>query len=244
MQQQAYPEQPRPHRIPVLKIIGTILLVLILICGGLVTYVAYNFRIWAASFARGPLVTMVDQAGLPDDQTASIKRNLSRVADEFQAKRISYTEFTTIMQKLGEGPFFNLISVEAMKHQYGLAHPQTDAERAETMLMFDRFARGVVDSSIPQAKVQEVLALAHDPDESHPGGQSNRVTEAELKPFIDAMIKAVEAAGISAEPFEPDFAGEIDKAVTAVLGPSKTTSTAPAESAPADFATPESAPSP
>jgi hypothetical protein len=236
MQNEPYfPQQPEPRRIPVLKIIGTILLVLIIICGGLVTYVAYNFRGWAAGFARGPLLAMVDEVGLPDEQKASIKQNLSRVADAFQSGRISYTQFTTIIEKLSQGPFFDLIQGEAMQHQYTLAHPQEDAERAETMLLFDRFERGVVENSIPRQQVQDIMALAHDPDQPHADGKSNTVTEAELKPFIDAMRKAVESAKISGEPFEPDFAAEIDRAVSAVLGPSTpATSTAPAEAVPQD----------
>lgn len=228
-----FPQQPPPRRIPVLKIIGTMLLVLIIICGGLVTYVAYNFRNWAAAFARGPLLTLVDEAGLPDVQKASIKQNLSRVADAFQSGRISYTQFTTIIEKLSQGPFFDLIQVEAMQHQYTLAHPQADAERQETMLLFDRFERGLVEGTIRPQEVRDVMALVHDPDQSHADGKSKTVTEAELKPFIDAMRKAVETAKIPAEPFEPDFAAEIDRAVSAVLGPSATaTSTAPGEPLP------------
>lgn len=242
MQPEGYPPQPERRRFPVLKIIGTVLLIMILICGGLVTYVAYNMRGWMVSFARGPLVQMVDEAGLPDAQKASIKQNLNRLADAFQAGKISYTQFTSVVEKLSQGPFFELIQVEAMKHQYTLAHPQEDAERQATLLMFDRFARGIVEQSIPTPEVQKVLALSHDPDEAHSGG-SKQVTEAELKPFIEAMTKAVEGAKIPAEPFEPDYAAEIDKAVTAVLGPSATaTSTAPAAEQPAEPLLPETAP--
>lgn len=241
MQNEAYPPMPERRRFPVLKVIATVLLIMILICGGLVTYVAYNMRGWMVRIARGPLVSMVDEAGLPDEQKASIKQNLNRLADEFEAGRISYTQFTSIVEKLSQGPFFELIQVEAMKHQYGLAHPQNDQAQQDTLVMFDRFARGVAERSIPAAEVQKVLALSHDPDETHADG-SKQVTEAELRPFIDAMIKAVEAAKIPVEPFQPDYAGEIDKAVNAVLGPSSpTTSTAPAATQPAEMPLPESA---
>lgn len=236
MANQPFPQPDAPHarRFPVLKIIGTMMLVLILICGGLVTYVAYNFRSWAASFARGPLVSVVDQVDLSAEQKTSIKQNLNRVADAFQKGQISYTQFQAILQRLTTGPFFDLVQVEAMQHQYTLAHPTVDDEYKQTMLLFDRFERGIVEKTIPADQVRNVLALAHDPDEKHPNGASNQVTEAELKPFIDAARKAVEQANIPAEPFEPDFATEIDKAVNAVLGspPATQPASAPASTQP------------
>ncbi|MBI4578230.1 MAG: hypothetical protein HY718_00915 [Planctomycetes bacterium] len=236
MQNEAPPTwmPPPRRRIPVLKIIGTVLLILVLICGGLVTYVAYNFPRWAAGLARGPLIGAVDGSDLPDDQKTLIKQNLTRVADAFQDRRISYTQFKTIFQKLASGPFFHLVGVESMRYQYGLAHPTMDDERRQTMLSFDRFERGIVENTIPSSKVSEVMALVHDPDQHHGPASQPAITEAQLKPFIDAMRVAVEEAKIPAEPFQADFAGEIDKAVSAVLGPSAGRLTSlPAETMPA-----------
>jgi len=212
------PEPPHRRRFPVLKILGTVLLIMILICGGVVTYVAYNFPRFAASVIRGPLVASVDEVMLPDEQKASIKQNLNRLADAFQDRRISFTQFKTISRKLTEGPFFELITVEAMRYQYAQAHPVMDEARAETMLLFDRFQRGIVENAIPREQIRTILSLAQDPDEPH-STRDQPLTEAELKPFIDQMRKAVEEADIPAEPFTPDFAAEIDRAVSSVLGP-------------------------
>lgn len=241
---QHYP-QPHRHRIPVLKIIGTILLVLILICGGLVTYVAYNFPRWAASFARGPLVAEIEKADLPAEQKALLKHNITRVADAFEQGRMSFTQFKAILTNLASGPFFNLVQVEAIRHQYELAHPQSDDERAETMLLFDRFLRGIAEGAIPRGQIEEMLVPMREHNSKQRDGD-NRLTEAELNQFIDAMRLAVESANIPAEPFQPDYATEIDKAVTAVLGPGRSAvttapaadsaGTAPAEPMPAETA--------
>jgi hypothetical protein len=57
------------------------------------------------------------------------------------------------------------------------------------------------------------------------------------------MGKAVESANIPAEPFQPDYAAEIDKAVTAVLGPDQSAvTTAPAATMPAESMPAETAP--
>lgn len=213
------------------------LLVMVLICGGLVTYVAYNFHRWTAGWVRGPLVTMVDDLDLPAEQKISIKQNLNRVADAFQERRISYTQFTTIFEKLADGPFFDLVVVEAARHQYGVLHPQMDAEREETMLVLDRLARGISEGTIPREQLEKLRRLVQDLNEEQDDG-SKAVTEAELKSFIDAARKVVEAANIPAEPFTPDFAAEIDKAVSTVIGPASidrpATQTAPAAHVPSE----------
>ncbi len=230
MSDNPYPSYPPPlpqrRRIPVLKIIGTILLVMILICGGLVTYVAYNFRSWTAALIKGPAVTVVEQSNLPADQKTLIKQNLNRVADAYHDGRMSYTQFTTIISQLDKGPFFKLVSVESMRYQYSIAHPSMDAERAQTILLFDRFERGIAENAIPPHQVSQVMSLVHDPDRNHHrSGQTSRpaISEADLKPFIDAMRTAVEQAEIPAVAYQADFAGEIDKAVNTVLGPPPTT---------------------
>jgi hypothetical protein len=222
------------HAIPVLKIIGTMLLILILICGGLVTFVAYNFPRWVSNFARGPLVAAIDQTRLPDDQKMLIKQNIARVADAYRDHRISYTQFQAILARLNNGPFFNLVGVEGMRLQYGNAHPADDEQRHETMLLFDRFARGIAEDRIPAARIQHVMSFVHDPDTKHPDPQRPGLSEAELEPFISAMRREVEAAGVPPGPFTPDFAGQIDRAVTAVLGPSASVlATRPAATTPA-----------
>jgi hypothetical protein len=237
MDNQPYLDQqaPRKHGIPILKIIGTILLICVIICGGLVTYVAYQFPKWAAAFARGPLVTMIEQTSLPDAQKATIKQNITRLADAYQQGRMSNSQFKAILQNLGKGPFFQLVWAESMRYRYGAVHTAMDEERRRTMLAFDQLERGIVEKRIPQQKVSELISLVPDPDKSKDGQKRRVVTEADLKPFIEAMRKVVEETGIPAVPFQPDFAAEIDKAVSAVLGPgalSRPSSSQPAESMP------------
>ena len=144
---------------------------------------------------------------------------LARVADAYRDHRISYTQFKAILTRLNNGPFFSLVGVEGMRLQYGNAHPADDEQRRETMLVFDRFARGIAEDRIPAARIQQVMSLVHDPDAKHAGQQRAALSETELEPFITAMRKEVEAAGVPPGPFTPDFAGQIDRAVTAVLGP-------------------------
>lgn len=208
------PDYPRRHGLPVLKIIGTMLLVMVIICGGLVTYVAYNFPKWAAALARGPLVAAIDQTDLPAEQKTIIKHNIARVAQAFQAGQISFSQLKSILARLADGPLSRLVMVEAVKYQYAQTHPVADDERAETMLVFERFQRGIVEGTISDAKLDKALGLIKQPAE-----QNRQLTEAEIKPFIDAMRAAVDEANIPTEPFQPDYAAEIEKAVVAVLGP-------------------------
>ena len=140
---------PKQRSLPVLRILGTILLVLVLICGGVVTLVAYNFPKWAASLARVPLVAAIDASSLPADQKAVIKQNLNRIADSAKRREISWSQFNSILDGLRKGPLFDLVMVEAMRHQYNLAHPVADDARRDTLLLFDRFERGIIEKSIP-----------------------------------------------------------------------------------------------
>ena len=237
MQHQPQTEQhPRRFGTLVLKVIGAVLLIMVLICGGLVTYVAYNFRGWAASLAKTSVVAIVDETNLPAEQKSAIKSSVNRVADAYRQGQISHSQLTSILEHVTKGPTLALIVTESKRHDYSSLHANMDKERQKTMLLFDQFERGIVEQRIPQKKIDEIISLAGEAQKNSQHVAEEPKTEADLKPFLDAMLKAVNEAKIPAEPFQPDFGAEIDKAVNAVLGSdgsSKSTSNPAPDSKPA-----------
>lgn len=207
---------------------------MILICGGLVTYGSYQFQHWASAWALRPLLAAIDESHVPAAQKSTLKQNIARTTDEFQQGRMSYTQMKAILQSLYRGSFLSLLRLESLRYQYLALHPVIDAQHGQTMLILDRFERGVAEKTIPPGKVSEILALLPGTiadNDTAPG----KVTEADFKPAIEEMRKTCNTFRIPSEPYQPDFAAEIDQVVAAVMGTPMTrpTTTSPATSGPA-----------
>jgi len=221
------PPELSPRRGPsALKVIGLIFLVLILVCGGVVTVVAWNFKAWTASFARSALVTEIRNSSLSEDQKTRIIADIHRLSDAFEAGDLGFTQLGSTMQQLAEGPFFDLIIIDAVRAQYNTTVETDDKERDRAMRLFDRFQRGIVEETISDDEVDEILSLVTD-EEDDQREQKENLTEAELEAFVAAMREQVDAANVPDEPYEVDFAGELEKVTTELLGPADKTESDP-----------------
>lgn len=221
---------PRRRGMSGLKILGIVFLVLILLCGGVITYVTLNARRLMAGWMRGPMVEAIKSTHLPEDQKTRLSDIINQVMDDFESGAISYTQVGELTQELAQGPFFSLIMVEMVKAKHLDMFELKEKERAEVTLTFDRFERGVQEGTIADKKVAAVLEKVSEKGDDDSPTLKDKLSEEDLNAFVTAMKEAADEAEIPMESYQVDFAGELQRVVDEVLGTG-------AESAPAGEST-------
>jgi len=97
----------------------------------------------------------------------------------------------------------------------GLSNDDQDAARRT----LQRLARGAFEKTIPENEVQEAMQLVmqHQPDGSQQ--LKERLTDDELKAFLEKAKEKADAASVPDEPFEVNIADELEKAIDKAIKP-------------------------
>lgn len=89
-----------------------------------------------------------------------------------------------------------------------------EAEKEAAHIEIQRFARGVIDESIPEEKREAIFDMISTMDPQGNRQFKQKLTDAELRAFIEAA----DEAGVPTEVPEINFADEFDKAIDEALG--------------------------
>ncbi len=220
------PARSNPRRGRVLKVLLTVFLVLVLICGGVVALALLNARSVLAWMTSRPLNNAVQQCSLPADQKARINASLNRLIDDFKNGRVSYAQFSMVFQKLAEEPFFNYVLLELARSETLRSREFDDKRRADILLQLDRLERGIVEKRLPADNV----AVAMDTISARkPVGIRElkpQLTGADLEALAKTARAQTDPAGIPNERYQLSIAGELDAVINQVLG--TVTASAPA----------------
>lgn len=216
---------PPSHRraISVLKLLGVIFLLLMLVCGGVITWVAMNWRGWTAGVMEAGMLHLVEESHLPDDQKQAVRANIARMTADFRDKKIGGDQLFAFFARLSEGPFMDLVVMETLRARYDALIGPLDEERAEVDRVFERFQRGIVEGAIPSDTINTVLAPVSEVDqhgirEVHKYELSAR----DLEALVERMREEADEAGIPDERYEVNFAALVQDAVDAVYGEGRT----------------------
>jgi len=202
-----------------MRVFAIICLALVLACGGAVTYIYLNFRSLVAGIIRGPVLQQIQSAELPADQKAGIARTIDQLTEDFKNDRLSYQQLAGIFERLGHGPFFVVVEMESAKSLcLGVCQPAAE-ERGRMSRVFQRLQRGVVEGSVPPQRAEEALALIQMTDSGKHRAFKPNLTAREARLFIDRIRQDADQAGVPDEPYQVDFAGQLQRAVDAVLKP-------------------------
>lgn len=215
-----------------LRIFAILFLVLILCCGGVVTYIYLNFRGLVAGIVRSPMLRQIQSAGLPADQKAGIIQTIDRLTRDFQEDRLTYRQLARIFEELGKGPFFALVEIESARNQCLNAAQLNAEQREEAVRVFQRLQRGVAEGRISTDQVRGALALIQMTDSDNQRVFKPNLTAPEAIAFIDRIRAETKEAGVPDEPRQVDFAGQLQRAADRVLHP--VSATRPAEIRPVE----------
>lgn len=200
------------------KIVIIVLVAFVLVCGGALTYVVRSWKGWVAGAIRETLVEEIKKSNLPEGQKDRLGHALTQLANGFEEGRVSKEQFGRIMQKLGEGPFLTLILVEGLESRHMELIQPAEADRPEIELTFERFERGIYEGKITETQVQDALSPVATAKDQGMLQIKEDLTADELKAAVENMERAANEAAIPVEPYQVDFASELETILTDVLG--------------------------
>ncbi len=217
-----------------LKVLAIIFVVIALVCAGVGTYVYMNFRSIVAATVLDPMKGKIAESNLPQDQKDRLTVMAEQLTKDFKAGVISWAQLGKILEELAEGPFFTLLQLDELRGRYERICKPTDESRAEAMLAFSRFERGLVEKTISRDEVEEVMGKLFVGD-SNSAKIRDDLTAEELTAFVAELKQAADEAEVPVEPYQADFATYLEEAVDKVLEPA----TQPGDAPPSAERTPE-----
>jgi hypothetical protein len=211
--------------------------ILAAICLVLGIVVAFKWKGWAASATTLVADKAIASSGLPADQQVRLKSEIRKLADDFASGRISTADLERMMRAVADGPIILSAAVLGARQKYIEPSDLTPAEKAAATRALQRYARSVFEKTLPVETMRTVLEpiavwTEQKPGESavvrndgnatggtmvSSGGRTIRfkesVTRAELDRFVTLARQAADGARVPDEPFEPDWALELKKAI-------------------------------
>lgn len=190
---------------------------ILLVAVGIGFWVANNWKTLAADIAKQVAADAVAQSSLPEADKARILNRINQLADDFKSGKVSTEQMGKVMEQIAESPLLPLGLVMAADEKYVKPSGLTDEDKDAGRRTLQRLARGVFEKSISQSDSQEVMKLVMEPQ---PGGGERlkeRLTDDELKAFLEKAKEKADAASVPDEPFEVNIADELEKAIDKAL---------------------------
>jgi hypothetical protein len=196
-----------------------IVLLLLLVFGGIAAWwIATNARSMGADIASTALKEGLKELDLPVDQQTRINARIDDVAQQFKDEKLTIEEVVQIFEKVSQGPLMPAGTALFVKRVYIRDSGLNDEEKTAAELAIQRFARGAIDGSIPEAEREAVLDTISTKDAQGQRQFKQKLTDDEVRTFIDAARQAADDAGVANEVPEINFADEFDKVVDEALG--------------------------
>lgn len=186
------------------------------VVGGL--WVANNVKELGTDIAVTAMKEGLNELEVPDDQRERMHDRIDDVGQQFKDGKLELEQVAAIFKKLSESPILPAGVSLFVKRVYIRDSGLDDEEKVAADTAIQRFSRGVIDGSIPEAKREAVLDMISTKD--HQGNRQfeQELTDDELRAFLKAVTETADEAGVPAEVPEINFADEFDKAIDEALG--------------------------
>lgn len=190
--------------------------VLAVVLGGF--WVANNAREFGTDLAVTAMKEGLNELEVPDDQRKRMHDRIDDIGQQFKDGNLELEQVAAIFKKLSESPILPAGVSLFVKRVYIRDSGLDEEEKAAADTAIQRFARGVIDNSISEAKREAVLDMisTKKPDGNREFKQ--KLTDDELRDFLKAVTETADEAGVPAEVPEINFADEFDKAIDEALG--------------------------
>lgn len=180
-------------------------------------WVANNVRELGTDFAVGAMKEGLNELEVPDDQRKRMHDRIDDVGQQFKDGKLELEQVMAIFKKLSESPILPAGVSLFVKRVYIRDSGLDEEEKAAADIAIQRFSRGVIDNSIPEAKREAVLDMisTRKPDGNREFKQ--KLTDDELRTFLKAVTETADEAGVPTEVPEINFADEFDNAIDEAL---------------------------
>jgi hypothetical protein len=195
-----------------------VIVVLGLIAAVLVGFwVANNAREFGTDLAVSAMKEGLNELEVPDDQRKRMHARIDDVGQQFKDGKLEIEQVMAIFKKLSESPILPAGVSLFVKRVYIRDSGLDEEEKAAADIAIQRFSRGVIDGSIPEAKREAVLDMISTKDMNGNRQFQQKLTDDELRAFIKAVAETADEAGVPTAVPEINFADEFDKAIDEAL---------------------------
>jgi hypothetical protein len=193
--------------------------VLMLVIGTIVIWLLTNWKNLAANVAKQAAADAVAKSSLAPADKARVLKRINQLADDFESGKVSVEQIGRVMEQVAQSPLLPLGLVMAADEKYVKPSGLTDDEKQAARRTLQRFARGAFEKTIVERDVEEVMNLVMEPQADGSQQIKERLTDAELKAFLDKARQKADAANVPDEDFHVNIADEIENAIDKALKP-------------------------
>ena len=196
--------------------IGALLLVIVAVI--VAWWVSRNIREFGTDIAVSAMKEGLQELDVPEDQRQRMHARIDDVGQQFKDGKLDLQQVGSIFEKLSEGPLLPAGVSLFVKRAYVRDSGLSEEEKSAADISVQRFARGVIDKSIPEGTRESVFDLISTKDAQGKREFKKALTDDELREFLAAVTKAADEAAVPDKVPEINFADEFDKAVDEALG--------------------------
>ena len=194
-------------------------LVSLCICGGVIFWVVRNIKPLAADAIRAAVVNGVNQSQLDPEEKLAVIAEIDRVVRQFKDGQIDNAGLERIVKELSQSPLMGTLILYGIEKKYLAQSGLNDAERAAARQTLQRVLRGIYQKQLDPKDLEPALAPICTTDANGDQQLKERITDQELRTFLDACRAKVDQAGVPDEPFTVKPSEEFRKAIDRALAP-------------------------
>ena len=195
--------------------IAALVLVIIAVIG--IWWLSSNVRNIGTDIAVSAMKDALQEIDVPEDQRQRMHTRIDEVGQQFKDGKLDMQQVVAIFEQLSKSPLLPAGIALVVRRAYLRDSELSEDEKAAADVSIQRFARGVIDKSIPEATRESILDMISSRDAEGNRTFKQQLTDDELREFVAATKQAADEAGVPEDVPEINFADEFDKAVDLAL---------------------------
>lgn len=215
---------------------GIVILILILLVGIGVFFVATSWRGWTASISTDAIDKILTESNIDPAEHAEVMAHIETLMQRFEDKDITVDQLGKVIKNIGESPVIPSAMVMGIDSLYIAESDLEDSEKTQGRIDLARFTQGLFDESIDPDAINDVLApvTTKTPDDNDirlnltidsTNGRSitalrsaDEVTAEDLRELIAIAKAKADEAEVTQTPVPVDLSDAIAKAIGIALG--------------------------
>lgn len=212
-------------------IVVAIIAVVLLVAGGI--FVATQWRGWVVGAAEQAMDAFLGEIDVDAGQKQRMDELVDAVLVDFENKQFPFEKLETLGQSFEASPLIPMGAMLVVEASYVTPREWPAEEKEAARRTLERFTRGIVDETIPQQRLDDVLAPISRPAGDTSGGDSSstsvtfnevelkapsEVTDAELREFLVLVKAEADRVDVPDEPYDIDLAAELERVIVEGLG--------------------------
>jgi tRNA C32,U32 (ribose-2'-O)-methylase TrmJ len=189
----------------------------VLVCGGVVWYVARNVKRFASNVARQAIVGAVEQSDLPAEEKLAIVAQVDRVVDQVKSGQMTMEQLGRVLEEVGKSSVMQAIIVASIESQYVTRSGLSDEEKQTAHLTLQRVLRGIHEQKIKENDLEPALQDLSNQTQDGPRQLQDSVSDEQLRSFLTECKRVVDQAEVPEEPFQLKLSDEFRRAIDRAL---------------------------